>query len=317
MKRLRHYNQGTAIVLSCFGSVVEQQRYVKLQQHISELYPDCHVRMATSSKMVIKKLARKGEVCQSLPQVLSDLDTQGYHHILVVSCYLFPTDEHLYLTKIVDGFKQFSLSRIGQTPAIMHHSQLATKLLGALHQRFPVDQGCNLYIHHGAPLLDNPGHQAIHYCDSLLTKISKRNFTCSLEGAWPFGLLIDSLSEEMKQACQPLIANGEKPKLRLVPLLLVSGNHFENDLASIKGQLDADFEVQVAEPIQHATANSFETVNDKANEPLNDKANKKFCMLDVPELIEIIEKQIAEGLIKIGAPERALQIIGTAEVNHG
>nr|WP_241148897.1 hypothetical protein [Photobacterium sanguinicancri] len=116
----------------------------------------------------------------------------------------------------------------------------------------------------------------------------------------------------MKQACQPLIANGEKPKLRLVPLLLVSGNHFENDLASIKGQLDADFEVQVAEPVQYAAANSFETVNDKANEPLNDKANKKFCMLDVPELIEIIEKQIAEGLIKIGAPERALQIIGTA-----
>nr|WP_241148896.1 sirohydrochlorin cobaltochelatase [Photobacterium sanguinicancri] len=141
MKRLRHYNQGTAIVLSCFGSVVEQQRYVKLQQHISELYPDCHVRMATSSKMVIKKLAGKGEMCQSLPQVLADLDTQGYQHILVVSCYLFPTDEHLYLTKIVDGFKQFSLSRIGQTPAIMHHSQLATKLLGALHQRFPVDQG--------------------------------------------------------------------------------------------------------------------------------------------------------------------------------
>ncbi|WP_239686072.1 hypothetical protein [Photobacterium swingsii] len=154
-------------------------------------------------------------------------------------------------------------------------------------------------------MLDNPGHQAIHYCDSLLTKISKRNFTCSLEGAWPFGLLIDSLTEEMKQACQPLIANGEKPKLRLVPLLLVSGNHFENDLASIKGQLDADFDVQVAEPVQHALGNGFETVNEK------------FCMLDVPELIEIIEKQIAEGLIKIGAPERALENTCIAEVKHG
>jgi len=109
MKRLRHYNQGTAIVLSCFGSIVEQQRYEVLAERVRQNYPDVPVHIATSSKMVIKKLARKEVHCKSLPQVLADLDTQGYEHILVVSVYLFPTDEHRYLTSIVEGFTWLNL----------------------------------------------------------------------------------------------------------------------------------------------------------------------------------------------------------------
>ncbi|USD66873.1 sirohydrochlorin cobaltochelatase [Vibrio sp. SCSIO 43136] len=274
MKRLRHYNQGTAIVLSCFGSVVEQQRYRRLQDHVQSQYPDTHVRIATSSKMVIKKLKKQGEACQSLPQVMADLDTQGFERILVVSVYLFPTDEHLYLTKIVDGFKQFSLSKIEQTPAIMHHSQLATNLLGALHQRFDDGESCNLFVHHGAPLLDNPGHQALSYADCLLTKLCDRNFTCSLEGAWPFSLLKPQLIKKMQ-------TNTQSNKVKIIPLLLVSGNHFVNDMQQIKGDLDEAFDVSIAEPIQ----------------------GDKFCMLDMPELEAIIDKQIREGLIRLSAPE--------------
>jgi len=282
MKRLRHYNQGTAIVLSCFGSVVEQQRYQQLAKHVQDQYPETQVRIATSSKMVIKKLARQGEACASLPQVLADLDTQGYERILVVSVYLFPTDEHRYLTSIVDGFKQFSLASIEQTPAIMHHSQHTSRLLAALHQRFASDSGFNLYVHHGAPLLDNPGHQSIHYCDSLLGKLSPRNFTCSLEGAWPFALLKDQLCAEIKAAHQ-----GEgKPVLTIIPLLLVSGNHFVNDMKAIKAELEAEFEVGIAKPVQ----------------------GDKFCMLDMPELVAIMDKQISDGLTRLKAPEA---------VNHG
>ncbi len=277
MKRLRHYNQGTAIVLSCFGSVVEQQRYETLAERVRQSYPDVPVRIATSSKMVIKKLARKYTPCFSLPQVLADLDTQGYERILIVSVYLFPTDEHRYMTSIVDGFKQFSFARIEQTPAIMHHSQLTTNLLSALHDRFAPQDHFNVFVHHGAPMLDNPGHQSIHYCDDLLGKLSQRNFTCSLEGAWPFKLVKDEMVRRIKEQ-----HTGQgRPLLNLVPLLLVSGNHFINDLKEIKEMLAEDADVQVAEPIQ----------------------GDKFCMLDMPELLQIIDKQIKEGLIRLGAPE--------------
>ncbi|RWX54799.1 sirohydrochlorin cobaltochelatase [Photobacterium chitinilyticum] len=285
MKRLRHHNKGTAIVLSCFGSVVEQQRYIALQQRIAERYPNCNVEIAFSSKMVIKKLAQQGEQFQSLPQVLADLDMEGFQRILVVSCYLFPTDEHLQLSNMVQGFRQFSLASIEYTPAIMHHTSHTSAILAALNARFANDSDVNLFIHHGAPLLDNPGHQAIHYCDSLLSKLSAKNFTCSLEGAWPYRLIADSLTQEMLQVAKntqlSMDEHNVRPRLRLIPLLLVSGNHFVNDLAEIKQNLEPNFDVSVAEPIN----------------------GDKFCLLDFPDLIAVVEQQITEGLVRLRTPE--------------
>jgi sirohydrochlorin cobaltochelatase len=281
MKRLRHYDKGTAIVLSCFGSVVEQQRYLKLQQRITELYPHCEVKIAFTSKMVIKKLALEDEHYQNLPQVLADLDMAGFKRILVVSCYLYPTDEHLQMCNMVEGFRHFSLANIEYTPAIMHHISHTNRILAALHQRFADDSDVNLFINHGAPWIDNSGHQAIHYCDSLLHRLSAHNFTCSLEGAWPFHLMADSLQQKMLQVA----ADIPQPRLRLIPMLLVSGNHFDNDLAEIKQQLEPAFEVAVASPIQ----------------------GEKFCLFDVPEITAVIEQQIAEGLIRVQATELEVQ----------
>lgn len=69
--------------------------------------------------------------------------------------------------------------------------------------------------------------------------------------------------------------------MTLVPLLLVSGNHFVKDMQAIKSELDDQFDVSIATPVQ----------------------GDKFCMLDMPELISIMDKQINEGLIRLNAPE--------------
>ncbi|WP_245688538.1 sirohydrochlorin cobaltochelatase [Vibrio sonorensis] len=152
MKRLRHYTKGTAIVLSCFGSVVEQKRYLELKEKVQARYPNCEVRVATSSRMVIKKLASEGKDYQHLPSVLASLDLEGYQRILVASCYLFPTDEHKQVELITQGFKNFSLSAIDHTPAIIHHTHCATDLLSAINERFSHGSDLNLFVHH-APLI--------------------------------------------------------------------------------------------------------------------------------------------------------------------
>ena len=53
MKRFRHYNKKRAIVLACFGSVIEQQKYLDLESSIVEKFPDCDVFVSFSSRMVI------------------------------------------------------------------------------------------------------------------------------------------------------------------------------------------------------------------------------------------------------------------------
>ncbi|SHO54659.1 sirohydrochlorin cobaltochelatase [Vibrio quintilis] len=272
MKRLRHYTRGTAIVLSCFGSVVEQQRYQALMHQVQQRYPQAEVRIAVSSRMVIKKLAEKGQACQHLPAVLADLDMAGYQRILVVSCYLFPTDEHKQVGQIVEGFQQFSLSAIDTTPAIIHHTHRANALLAGLNQRFAQGSDINLFVHHGAPYLDNPGHQAISYCDTFLSQLSAKNISCSLEGAMPFELL--------KSAIQSRVKAETKPVLRIIPLLLVSGNHFVNDMAEIKAQLSAWCDVHIAEGAQ----------------------GESFHLLSLEAVTDIIFTQIDQGLTRLKAP---------------
>ncbi|CAM3607670.1 Cobalt chelatase (CbiK) [Vibrio aerogenes CECT 7868] len=276
MKRLRHYNQGTAIVLSCFGSVVAQQRYQDLIRQVQKRYPQTEVRIAVSSRMVMKKLAEKGEACQHLPAVLASLDMAGYQRILVVSCYLFPTDEHKQAGLIVEGFQHFSLSAIDFTPAIIHHTHRANDLLAALNRRFEQGSDINLFVHHGSPYLDNPGHQAISYCDTLLSQLSAKNLSCSLEGAMPFELL--------KSAIEHRASGAARPVLRIVPLLLVSGNHFVNDMAEIQAQLSDVCDVQIAEGEQ----------------------GEAFHLLALDEVTDIIFKQIEQGLTRLKVPAEEL-----------
>lgn len=276
MKRLRHYNKGMAIVLSCFGSVVEQKRYEALKQKVIERYPSCEVRLAVSSRMVIKKLHKEGEEYRHLPSVLADLDLMGYQRILVVSCYLFPTDEHKQLKMIVEGFRQFSLSNIECTPAIIHHTNRASDLLFGLNERFSAGSDINLFVHHGSPYLDNAGHQAISYCDSLLGQLSQKNISCSLEGAFSFGVVKSAIEERITSKKQ-----DDKLKLRIVPLLLVSGNHFVKDMVEIKQQLSDLCDVEIAE----------------------DEKGESFNLLSTQVVMDIIMLQIEQGLIRLNAPE--------------
>lgn len=88
----------------------------------------------------------------------------------------------------------------------------------------------------------------------------------------------------MLRRIKTLHTGGGKPVLNLVPLLLVSGNHFINDLNEIKEALSQDAEVKIAEPVQ----------------------GDKFCMLDMPELLDVLDRQIKEGLIRLNAPEGVL-----------
>jgi len=273
MKRLRHYTKGTAIVVSCFGSVVEQKRYLELQSQLAARYPNCEVRLAVSSRMVIKHLNKKGETFAHLPSVLAELDLEGYQRILVVSCYLFPTDEHKQVEQIVAGFRQFSLSQIEYTPAIIHHTHRANDLLSGLNQQFAEGSDINLFIHHGAPYLDNAGHQAIDYVDTLLGKLSDKNISCSLEGAFPFGIV--------KSAIEKQIANLEaKPKLRIIPMLLVSGNHFVKDMVEIKQQLSDLCEVEIAA----------------------DENGDSYNLLSTQAVMDILTLQIDQGLVRLKTP---------------
>ncbi|EDQ01670.1 sirohydrochlorin cobaltochelatase [Shewanella benthica] len=267
MKRFRHYNKGTAIVLCCFGSVNQQAKYQALQDQFIAQFDCADVFMALSSRSVLKKLDDPS--LKTLAEQLASLDRAGYRRICVVSCYLFPTDEHQQVCKTIEGFKAFSLAKIDHTPAVIHQVKNANRILAALNTRYPCgDDEYNLFIYHGAPNLSAPGYSSIWYAESLLNQMSERNLTCSLEGAHPYSLIADTLKRKL----------GAANKVRIIPLLLVSGNHFQHDVKNIAAELALSTQVEMAEPI----------------------SGDRFCLIDLAEVQQTLMEQTSQCLIQLG-----------------
>jgi sirohydrochlorin cobaltochelatase len=278
MKRFRHYNKKRAIVLACFGSVIEQQKYLDLESSIVEKFPDCDVFVSFSSRMVIKLLKKKkNEEYKNLPQTLADIDMLGYKHVSVVSINIFPTDEHEVLKKIVDGFKHFSLANISCTNALLTKTKDTTAFLKDLNEQISKDDTANLYVIHGTPRLDTVGIDSISYSASFLELISENNFTCSLEGAFPYFEINDVIKSRIEKL-------GLK-KVQVVPLLLVSGNHYIEDMFEIKDDLADKFESFIVPSLTKS---------------------EKFNLIELPMIQNIIEKNIQNTFKMMGISHKEI-----------
>ncbi len=271
MKRYRHHTRDKAIVLACFGSVIEQQMYLDLKAEVEAKFEGVDVFLSFSSRMVLKNLQQRGLPYKNLPQVLADVDMLGYRNIVVASINLFPTDEHMVLGRIVSGFSHFSLANIRATKAILHKTKESSLALKALDDAVTQEGVANLYVIHGVPVLDLAGLSAVEYTEAFLSRVGVQNYTCSLEGAFPYYAIKERLIEQMKR-------EGVK-RLQIVPLLLVSGNHYRKDMIEITQELGEEFETQIV-PTQ--------------------TQSERFNLIELERIRAIIMQNITEEIVKLG-----------------
>ncbi len=277
MKRYRHYNKDTAIILSCFGSVIEQEKYLEFEKFIQTTFTDIPVFTAFSSKMVIKELAKKDKVYKNLPQVMADVDMAGYKRYIIVSINIFPTDEHEVLTRMVEGFRKFSLANIRYTNALLTKTKESSNYLNFLDTtiRKNTPNCINLYIIHGVPVLNLAGLESVNYISGFLQRINQKNITCSLEGEYPFFAIKDAIKREILA-----ITKGSMDiKVNIVPLLLVSGNHYDKDMKEITNEIS-----------KYANANIVNSINEDI----------KFNLLGQHEVRKIFCENISVEITKLG-----------------
>ncbi|SFV53906.1 Sirohydrochlorin cobaltochelatase CbiK [hydrothermal vent metagenome] len=271
MKRYRHYKKDKAIILACFGSVIEQEMYLNLKKEVEEKFEDVDVFLSFSSRMVLKDLHKRGMEYKNLPQVLADVDMLGYRNIIVASINLFPTDEHELLGRTVEGFKNFSYANIRATKAIINKTKETSLLLKNINDSISKKNWANLFVIHGVPILDLAGLSSVSYTDKFLKAISKKNYTCSLEGAFPYYAMKESLIEQMK-------ADGVT-QVQVVPMLLVSGNHYFKDMIEISDELGEHFESRIVPSITNS---------------------KRFNLIELEDIRSIIFQNIKEEITKLG-----------------
>jgi len=271
MKRYRHHNKATAIVLACFGSVIEQQMYLELKSEVEQKFEGVEVFLSFSSRMVLKDLHKRGLAYKNLTQTLADVDMLGYKNIIVSSINLFPTDEHELLERTVAGFKHFSLANIRATKAILHKTKESSLMLKGLNDAITQKGWANLYVIHGVPTLNLAGLSAVEYSDAFLRQIGTQNFTCSLEGAFPYYAIKESLINQMKEA--------GVSHVQIVPMLLVSGNHYRKDMVEICEELSEDFTTRIV-PSQ--------------------SQSERFNLIELEDIRAIILQNIQEEIHKLG-----------------
>ena len=271
MKRYRHYKQDKAIILSCFGSVIEQDKYLELKKLVEDKFENVDVFLSFSSRMVLKDLQKRGMEYKNLPQILSDVDMLGYKNIIVASINLFPTDEHEVLKKTVDGFNNFSLANIRYSNAILTKSKDTTLFLKDLDESITKKDTANLYVIHGTPALELGGIESITYSAKFLEMIGDANYTCSLEGAFPFYAIKEQLIKQIKK-------DGVK-NVQVIPMLLVSGNHYIKDMVEIRDDL-----------AEHFNSSIVESLTD----------GERFNLIELQNSTKIILNNIKEEITKLG-----------------
>ena len=140
MKKLRHYNKELAVVLSVFGSseASAMQQYMQLFEEIKQdLPPESELRLAISSRTVLKNLEKQGKKHYTLVEQLASIDRLGYKKVIVVSVNLFPTEEHEYLLQIVDAFrKTISCAQYEVTMPVFTKASRINNFLNFLNDKF-------------------------------------------------------------------------------------------------------------------------------------------------------------------------------------
>ena len=277
MKRYRHYNKQTAIILSCFGSVIEQDKYFKFEEYIKEQFKDIEVFTAFSSKMVIKALAKEGKTYKNLPQVMADVDMEGYKRYIIVSVNIFPTDEHEVLIRMVKGFREFSLANIRYTNTLLHKTKESSLFLKSLDEKIRKkdDNLINLYVIHGVPVLNLGGLEAVRYTSDFLKMLNPNNLSCSLEGEYPFYAVKDAIKREILER----IKDKPDTKVQIVPMLLVSGNHYDKDMQEITEEVR-----------EYCNASIVDSLDE----------TEKFNLLGDKEVREIFRDNIEVEIKKLG-----------------
>ncbi len=275
MKRWRHYKKDTAIILSAFGSIPQKAKYESLKEYIENNNTNIPVHLAFSSRSVLNNLKTKGIIYKNLSQTLSDVELQGYKRIIASSINLFPTDEHELIKNTVKGFNIFSPADIRFSPAILSRGDETSRILYHINQY--VRKNYNdviLYLVHGAPYFEQSGIQSVFYAKDFLTTLNPLNLFSSLEKIYNFSLLKDSIIDSVKRAES---VHKKKLSIKIVPLLLTSGNHFIKDVKKIENSLSKNFNVLIAEV-----------------------DNCPFNLLDLDIVKETIKNLIDELKIKMG-----------------
>jgi len=220
-----------AIVVVSFGTTYEDARKAcieSVENKIRDSFPDYEVRRAFTSKIVMKRLAERDNLyVDSLEQALDKLQQEGFKEVIIQTTHLTPGEEYdKKVVAVVHKYaKAFDKLAIGR-PALVFSGEsgtpddlaIAVEALKTQMPLLPMPDRAVVFMGHGSPHQHNPAYQALQ------DKLDAAGLNAVV------GVVEETDTPNFEDVQKRLHEKGIK-RVILMPLMLVAGDHANNDMA--------------------------------------------------------------------------------------
>lgn len=232
-----------AILVVSFGTTYADTRKVTteaVQNKIQAAFPDYEVRQAFTSRIIIKRLADRDNIkVDTEKQALDKLKVEGYTEVIVQPLHVEAGDEYDKVNRVVEQYaKNKAFAKISMGRPLLYFTGQEDRpddymtAIKALESQMPKlgNREAIAFMGHGGT---NPSNTAYAALQMKIQDAGLKNvFVFTVEG-YP---TVENVIKEMKL--------NKVKKVTLMPLMLVAGDHANNDMAgeekdSFKSQLIA------------------------------------------------------------------------------
>ena len=220
----------SAILIVSFGTSMPEARQAitALTDSARREFPDAEVRLAFTSNIIRRKVAREsGETILNPVQALAQLNDEGFSDVYVMPTHMIPGEEYDEIANVVDAFGSltgkygFETLELGRPflDGVDDCEGMADVLLERFKAQLADKETAIVLMGHGTPEhFANAMYSQLQL--ALDTKAYGRFFLGTVEAA-----------PKIEDVITRLKRHPEVKKLVLSPLMIVAGDHAHNDLA--------------------------------------------------------------------------------------
>lgn len=215
------------ILLVAFGSSVPEGEAAieAVKQDVIRAYPGVDVRVAYTSRIIMRKLAREQKRIVDEPAVaLAKMAYEGFTDVAVLSTHIIPGEEYQDLEAVVDGFRLMSergtkagFRKISLSQPLLAGEEDYATFAGILSEIYPAsDKRAVVLMGHGSPHFANAAYSGLQL---MLWRNSPHYYMGTVEG-------MPTMDDIMTR-----LASTSIRTVVLAPAMLVAGDHARNDMA--------------------------------------------------------------------------------------
>ena len=211
-----------ALLMVSFGTSyadTREQTIGAVESAVKQAFPEMDVFRAFTSGMIIRKMRRQGTAVDTVREALEKLKQKGYTHVYIQPTHVIPGEEYDRLCADAASYAgAFAVFRIGRP--LLTETEDYPALIQAMEQDGVIEKASTkayLLMGHGTPHIINQAYPAFDYW---LKRCGFDNvFVGTVEGYPTLDTILEQLKERQYQ------------EVVLVPLMLVAGDHAQNDMA--------------------------------------------------------------------------------------